>query len=317
MLTGLLLSSMIAPLEAAITSQVLCQKARSCRLTLMASLPHAPFPYHGRVGDSSQPFFDKTDPTTGQPLHTVSEGVYYPEDPHYLDNRVLIHLPPSFKPKKPFEILVFFHGHNTELHRTLVEEMALLKQVNASGRNVVVVAPQLALDATDSSPGKLYRREGFTHLLEDVANVLKLRVGKRFASRFAKAPVILTAFSGGYRAMAFTLDRGFANEHALHGRLKGVILLDGLYGEADKFQNWLQNPRRRGFFINLHTPSSRPLSLMLEQDWQQKNQPWFNVLDDKIKKGQIYSLPVATPHLAIPLAGPPPWPLATFLKKIS
>ncbi|MEO5334379.1 MAG: hypothetical protein H7839_20380 [Magnetococcus sp. YQC-5] len=285
-------------------------------MTLTASLPNAPFPYDGEIGDSKEPFFAGVDPVRGERMHTVLEGVSYPEHPHYVDNRVLIHMPPGFNYKKPFEILVFFHGHDTELRRTLVDEMALLQQVNASGRNVVLIAPQLVLNAMDSSPGKLYRSEGFKRMLTDVGHLLRHHAGKKFANQFAKAPVILAAFSGGYRALAYTLDRGFTNPWELDARLRGVILLDGLYGEVDKYASWLQRPKRLGFFVNLHTISTREISMLMEQGWQESGQSWSAKLSGQIKPRQIYSLYVNTPHKKIPVEGPPAWPLADLMKRI-
>ncbi|MEO5362140.1 MAG: hypothetical protein H7838_00745 [Magnetococcus sp. DMHC-8] len=285
---------------------VLCRRTPSCRVTLMARLPHAPFPYAGAVGDTDQPFFDRVDPDSGQRLHTVSEEVCYPEFPHYQDNRVLIHLPPTFKPGARFQILVFFHGHHTELNRTLVEEWALLRQVNTSGRNLVLVVPQMVLDAADSSPGKLYRPQGFANLLRDVSLVLKKELGKGFSDLFKQAPVILTAYSGGYRALAYTLDRGFASGQERDRRLRGVILLDALYSEFDKFADWLQHPGRRGFFVNLYGPSSEPLSRQLELALEEAGMPWSDTLKGRLKPRRIYSLAVDTPHQTLFMEGPPP-----------
>ncbi|MBF0273373.1 MAG: hypothetical protein HQL98_15090 [Magnetococcales bacterium] len=325
--------------------EVICRKTPSCQMTLMARLPHAPFPYDGMVGDTGQPFFEGMDAAHGQRLHRVSEELSYPESPHYRDNRVLIHLPPQFKPDNPFEIVVFFHGHMTELNRTVVDEMALPDQINATGRNLLLVAPQMVLEGADSSPGKLYRPGGFDNLLQDVSKVLKSRMGKTFAARFDRAPVILTAFSGGFRATAYTLDRGFANQKPLKkpnkgdkknkrdkpgkeeipdkrvspdkrdARLRGVILVDALYSDTEKFNAWLRHPGRRGFFVNLYGPSSAPLSQQLQQEWDQCKLPWSERLKGKIKPKGLYSLSVETHHDSILLAGPPSWPLVEILKK--
>ncbi|MBF0176073.1 MAG: hypothetical protein HQL63_04395 [Magnetococcales bacterium] len=296
--------------------EVLCRMEPTCHVTLLARLPHAPFPYDGPSGDTEQPFFDHTDPVTGQRVHTVDSGMAYPESLHYQDNRVLIHLPPAFRPDAPFEILVFFHGHHTEIVRTLVEEMALLQQLDAANRNAVLVAPQMALNAADSSPGKLYLPRGFSNMLKDVARVLGREVDKRFAARFKRAPVILAAFSGGYRAVAYTLDRGFSGPGERDKRLRGVILLDALYGEPDKFADWLWHGRRRGFFVNLYGPSSESLARRLEQDLTEQKQTWHDTLKRRIKSKGIYSLAVETPHETIFLDGPPHWPLAEILGKV-
>ena len=48
-------------------------------------------------------------------------------------------------------------------------------------------------------------------------------------------PVILVAYSGGYLPAAFALAQGGAGE-----RVRGVVLLDALYGEEDKFADWIE-----------------------------------------------------------------------------
>ncbi|MBF0126628.1 MAG: hypothetical protein HQM02_05385, partial [Magnetococcales bacterium] len=115
-------------------------------------------------------------------------------------------------------------------------------------------------------------------------------------------------------AVAYTLDRGFANDRERHERLKGVILLDALFGETKKFQKWWESSRGKSFFVNLHTPSSRPDSLLMETFAGVGEQTWQGV--KKIKPGQFLSLTVDTPHMQLPVAGPPQWPLATFLQKL-
>ncbi|MBF0399137.1 MAG: hypothetical protein HQL90_00040 [Magnetococcales bacterium] len=303
--------------EAAIRYERVCHKKPACQVTLMAHIPHAPFPYDGPVGDSGQPFFDHSDPVSGQRMHTVGEGIYYSESPHYRNNRVLIHLPPHFKPEAPFEILLFFHGHNAELNRTLVGEMALLQQLNAVDRNLLLVAPQLVLDAADSSPGKLYRSRGVDKMLRDLTQVLGEEKGESFAARFGRAPVLLAAFSGGYRALAYSLERGFADEQERDKRVKGVLLLDGLYGELDRYTAWLWHRNRRGFFVNLYGPSSAPFSRELEQKLEAARVPWSETLPKKIRSRAICSLMVETPHASIFWQGPPRWPLVEILKRLA
>ncbi|MBF0339352.1 MAG: hypothetical protein HQL95_00135 [Magnetococcales bacterium] len=303
--------------EPPISHEVLCRKKPHCHTTLMARLTNAPFPFEGRSADGSRPFFDRIDPETGQRLHSVSDEVAYPEFPHYQDNRVLIHLPPHFKPKAPLEILVFLHGHNAELNRTLVEEMALLQQVNAAKRNLVLVAPQMVLDGADSSPGKLGRPKGLENLLKEVSRLLGKKMGRRFADRFDRAPVILAAYSGGYRATAMILDKGFAEKKRRDKRLRGVILVDAVYSDSDKFLTWLRQPKRRGFFVNLYGPSSAPLSKQLEEEFKKFGLSWSDGLKGRIKSGNILSLSVETHHKSIFQAGPPHWPLAEILNKVA
>ncbi|MBF0584002.1 MAG: hypothetical protein HQL80_07175 [Magnetococcales bacterium] len=310
----LLLTGTASGKEREIIPDVICREKPTCRLTLLAKLPHAPFPYEGMVGDTDQPFFEY-DLDTDQRFHIVGTSRKIPEFPHFRDNRVLIHLPPSFQPDKTFAILVFFHGHYTEIRRTLVKEMALLQQANAIGLNLVLIAPQMALNTADSSPGKLYCRLGLARMLEDVSQVLQMKLGPRIATRFDQAPVILAAYSGGYRALAYSLDRGLDPQQS--ERLRGVVLLDALYGDLDKFDAWLQQPGNQ-FFVNLHGPSSTPRTEELKKTLRERGQDWSNslFLKDKTRtQKRIIFLSVKTHHKQVFLDGPPAWPLSEILKK--
>jgi hypothetical protein len=57
-------------------------------------------------------------------------------------------------------------------------------------------------------------------------------------------PVVLVAYSGGYLAAAYSLHHGGAKE-----RVRGVLLLDALYGELDKFAAWIA-ANRSGVFVS-------------------------------------------------------------------
>ena len=72
------------------------------------------------------------------------------------------------------------------------------------------------------------------------------------ARAFRAARVVLVAYSGGYQPAAFTLDRG-GEAH----RLRGVILLDALYGREDKFARWIATRGSSAFFASVSTESTR------------------------------------------------------------
>ena len=165
-------------------------------LTFLAQLRHAPFPFDGECDETGRPFFDSVDPVTGSRLHTTGDGKRYGEAAHYANDQVLFHIPPRFDPARPFRLLVYFHGHLSELRRNVIEEMALVDQVSASATNTVLVAPQLATNAMDSSPGKLGEPGGLARFLDEAASVLALATGLATVT-FAGAPVVLAAFSGG------------------------------------------------------------------------------------------------------------------------
>jgi len=65
-------------------------------------------------------------------------------------------------------------------------------------------------------------------------------------------PVVLVAYSGGYLPAAYALAVGGAGE-----RVRGVVLLDALYGEVDKFAAWVAQRRPPAFFFSAYSDSSR------------------------------------------------------------
>ena len=63
--------------------------------------------------------------------------------------------------------------------------------------------------------------------------------------------MIFVAYSGGYLAAASCATKGGINK-----RLRGVVLLDALYGELGKFASWIENDRS-AFFVSAYLGSTR------------------------------------------------------------
>ena len=81
-------------------------------------------------------------------------------------------MPPGFDARKPGVIVVFFHGHGATLERDVRDRQLLPKQITESGTNAVLVAPQLAYDAADSSAGKFWERDGLKRFMAEAADQL-------------------------------------------------------------------------------------------------------------------------------------------------
>ena len=73
----------------------------------------APFPYHGAVPDSGQSFLNAG--IDGHWGHVNFRGDVLWESQTFSDDRVLLHIPPNFDPKRPAVMVVFFHGHGANL----------------------------------------------------------------------------------------------------------------------------------------------------------------------------------------------------------
>jgi hypothetical protein len=174
---------------------------------------------------------------------------------------VLLHIPPGFDAKRPGVIVVFFHGHGADLARDVRDRQQVPAQISASGMNAVLVAPQFAFDAADSSAGKFWEPGGFKRFLDEAAKQLaRLQGDPRTEQAFANMPIVIVAYSGGYGPTLSVLDRGGVDK----SRVRGLVLLDALYSGIDKFASWIAS-NRSSFFISSYTPHTRGHNADLEQ----------------------------------------------------
>lgn len=166
----------------------------------------------------------------------------------YRDNSVLMHVPKGFDARKPGVIVVYFHGHGATLARDVRDRQLLPQQISDSGVNAVLLAPQLAVDAADSSAGKFWERGGLKRFLDEAAVKLADLSGNPGAkAAFERMPVVIVAYSGGFVSAAWSLHVGGASN-----RVRGVVLMDALYGEMDKFSSWILD-HRSAFFVSAYT----------------------------------------------------------------
>jgi hypothetical protein len=220
--------------------------------TALVAFDTAPFPFDGRpLPGQDKPFFDvEKDGRRGRT--SVRGGTVYWEDATYSDRRVLLYIPAGFDPARPGLMLVFLHGNQTMLERDVVARQQVPRQLAQSGLNAALVVPQLAVDALDSTSGKFHEPGHFRLFIEEAARQLARLNGDRRAAKAIEAlPVVIVAYSGGYYPAAWVLRQG-----GLGDRLRGVIILDGLYGDLDKFADWIAG-HEAAFFQSAHSRSSR------------------------------------------------------------
>jgi len=209
---------------------------------------NSPFPYHGVKPDDGTPFMD-VQSADGRLGHSSPRGGVYYEDQTYSDRRVIVALPGGFDLRKRAAIVVFFHGNNASLEQDVNGRQHVVDQFQDSGINAAFVAPQFAVDALDSSAGRFWQPGAFAQFMAEAATALAGLWGSRSArNSFAALPIILVAYSGGYNPAAYALAVGGVGK-----RVKGVILLDALIAEEDKFASWIAANRRSGFFFSGYT----------------------------------------------------------------
>ena len=213
---------------------------------MLVGLKSSAFPYLGNNPRTDQPFLNISN--GGRRGHRSYSGRVLWQDETFNDNRVLMHVPENFDIRKPGVIVVFFHGNGATLERDVRNRQLVPQQITDSGVNAVLLAPQLAVDAADSSAGKFWQPGGLKRFVEESADHLAEMYGDpRAAKAFANMPVIIVGYSGGFVPTAWSLEVG-----GLGNRVRGVFLLDAVYGELDKFASWV-GKNRTGFFVSSYT----------------------------------------------------------------
>ncbi|MCP3368245.1 alpha/beta hydrolase [Bradyrhizobium cajani] len=231
-------------------------------LTTLVSMKSSAFPYFGNNPASDAPFLNIS--KGDRRGHRSYSGRVYWQDETYSDSRVLVHVPEHFDVRKPGVIVVFFHGNGATLERDVRDRQLVPKQITDSGANAVLLAPQMAVDAADSSAGKFWQAGGLKRFMEESANHLARLTGDPNSARaFANMPIVIVGYSGGFLPTAWSLEVG-----GISDRVRGVVLLDAVYGEMDKFASWIEN-HRSGFFVSSYTRYTarrdRELMSMLRQ----------------------------------------------------
>ena len=263
------------------------QKPPVLHSTKMRLVPFqtSPFPFDGEIPDKGVRFLDAVEGE--RKGHTSRSGSIYWEDKTYTDRRVLLALPRGFDPAKPVLLVVFFHGNGAKLERDVHLRQQVTRQVLESGRNTVLIAPQFAVDAADSSAGRFWQPGVFRAFLDEAAAELaQMAGGERFKPAFEKAPVVLVAYSGGYLPAAFALQVGDVDD-----RVQGLVLLDALYGEVDRFRAWLAR-KPDAFFVSVHTDFTAGVNQALQKALREDNLPYTASLPRRFAPGTVSFIPV-------------------------
>ena len=120
-----------------------------------------------------------------------------------------------------------------------LEQYMMPQALVAQKINALLILPQGPYRARDSFGGKMEDKGGLKRLVEDVLVTMKSE-SVITAAKLNK--LILSAHSGGYRPVAFCLDRGGLNDH-----ITDVFLFDAFYGNHDFFRSWLNAHRGKLF----------------------------------------------------------------------
>src|SRR5262245_28171526 len=249
-------------------------------LTTLISMKSSAFPYFGENPRSEAPFLNVS--SGERKGHRSYSGKVYWQDETYNDSRVLVHVPEHFDAKRPGVIVVFFHGNGATLERDVRDRQLVPQQISDSGVNAVLLAPQMAVDAADSSAGKFWQPGGFKRFMdESVGNLARLYGDPSSAKAFEKMPIVIVGYSGGFLPTAWSLEVG-----GISDRVRGVILLDAVYGELDKFATWIEK-HRAGLFVSSYTHYTARRSHELMQTLRDKGIGVSENMDGTLRPGSV------------------------------
>ena len=251
-----------------------------------AEFNNSAFPYRGMIPadadtkERARPFLDVN--ADGRLGHTSPRGGLLWEDAAYSDRHVLLAAGPDFDPRSAGALVVYFHGNQSILARDVVDRQQTVRQLAESGLNGVLVAPQLAVDANDSSAGNFWRPGAFAQFLDEAEDKLAELYPNAPRGAFRRMPVVIVAYSGGYLPAAYSLALGGAEN-----RIRGVVLLDALYGEEDKFAHWIEGARSRAFFVSAYSSSSHDKNVSLRARLQRDGVAVQSGLPDGLRPGVV------------------------------
>jgi hypothetical protein len=250
-----------------------------------AEFKNSAFPYHGDIPPDedhahSRPFLDVN--SNGKLGHSsMRNGVLW-QDTTYNDSHVLIAAAADFNPNAPAAIVVYFHGNQATLMRDVADRQRTPEQVARANLNAVLLAPQMAVNAADSSAGNFWRPGGFANFLDEAEGKLAELYPGTTKWTFASMPVVIIAYSGGYLPAAYSIENGGAG-----GRIRGVVLLDALYGEPDKFADWVRRESPGAFFVSAYSASSKSQNLALEARLRSSGVAVTDGLPDSLHGGVV------------------------------
>jgi hypothetical protein len=242
---------------------------------LLTNLVSAPFPHPARAA--------------GHRYHDQ----FFSAEEHYSDSTVAIFVPKDFRPGDTVDFVVHFHGWNNTVAGTL-ERYKLIEQLDASGKNAILVVPEGPRDAPDSFGGKLEDTNGFANFMAEVATTVRAS-GLSGRTNFEIGNIILSGHSGGYHVMAAILDHGGLGEE-----IKEAWLFDALYGGTEDFVAWQKSQNGRLLDIYTDHGGTKGESEKLMTTLKSDGVPFFAAEDSAATPGELRTNQLVFLHTDMP-----------------
>ena len=117
--------------------------------------------------------------------------------------------------------------------------------------------------------------------MNSATHLARLYGDPKSAQAFANMPIVIVGYSGGFLPTAWSLEVG-----GISNRVRGVFLLDAVYGELDKFASWIEN-NRSGFFVSSYTRYTKRHDRELMAMLREKGITFTEDMDGPLRPGSV------------------------------
>jgi hypothetical protein len=253
------------------------------------------------------------------PLNGVTRDIAFASAPHAAEHdKVAVHMPATFDPTAPFLLCLFLHGIGGDVSFEDHIQKAT-DQIATCPANALLVAPRFGPGVR---PGTFEDSAGFSAFVAELQ--AELTAGGIAAP--SDAPIVLVAFSGGWRPLNAVLKGLQLPGNPLADRLVGILLLDSVYGPLSSAEiiAWQQSGRAQTALLSIYgrdTTDNAPAANRALIETLKEIGPvltpasWAELKD--FPPGTVAFFEVPTPHLEIVSDGPPAAPIAAFLGLLS
>jgi len=158
----------------------------------------------------------------------------------------------DFDARKPFNIVLFFHGFDHPLDKQIVEH-ALPAQVVESRRNCVLVCPRTAINRqAEANPGAFGDADVFSGFIDELPGHIKCLLGDQtldpdaLGERADRASLIIATFSAGHRSASRAMSHPLVRD-----RLAVLAFFDSLY-RSNAYFNDPGAVLKKGALVGVH-----------------------------------------------------------------
>ena len=244
------------------------------------------------------------------PSKGVTQDIVFASAPCASEHdKVAVHVPATFDPTAPFVLCVFLHGMEGDLPFEDHIQKAI-DQIATCPANALLVAPRFG---SRVQAGAFEDGAGFSSFIAELQATMP---------ETAEAPIVLAAFSGGWRPLGAVLKGLQRPGNPLADRVTGLLLLDSIYGPQSSAEiiAWQKARRAQTALLSIYgrdttdnaPAANRALIEALKETGPVLTPPSWSELKD-FPPGMVAFFEVATPHLDIVRDGPPAAPIAAFL----